>query len=163
METWPQGSRGLALWLRPSPSTLLPGRAPRAAGWSPLDHTQVMWPGTQSLCPRPSADSPCNDPLPADLGCGQEAGKLFSLRDIVQHGTVSVKAGWPDEQGSRMGEGGGPSTEGQHPTDRWETEAWGDQCRDFHPQQAFQPCLASCFPGEGAAGKKAGTTFQRRM
>lgn len=121
----------------------------------------VAW-HPESLCPRPSADSPCNDPLPADLGCGQEAGKLFSLRDIVQHGTVSVKAGWPDEQGSRMGEGGA-STEGQHPTDRWETETWGDQCRDFHPQQAFQPCLASCFPGEGAAGKKAGTTFQRRM
>lgn len=50
METWPQGSRGLALWLRPSPSTVFPGRAPRAAGWSPLDYTQVMWPGTQSVC-----------------------------------------------------------------------------------------------------------------
>lgn len=38
----------------------------------------------------------------------QETGKLSSLRDTIQvvgvlcHSRVSVKAEWPDEQGSRM-------------------------------------------------------------
>lgn len=105
----------------------------------------VAW-HPECLCPRPSADSPCSAPLPADLGCRQEAGKLFSLRDVVQHGTVSVKAGWPDEQGSRMG--GGGSTEGQHPKDRWETEAWGDQWREQDlPEGLPSPTGLPALPG----------------
>lgn len=62
--------------------------------------------GLEPRVPVPSAlsrFSPCNHPLPAELGCREEAGKLSSLGNIVQvvgmlcHSAVSVRAEWLGE------------------------------------------------------------------
>lgn len=148
---WPQGSRGLALWLCPLPSTPLPRPHPGDVAWHP-----------ESLCPLPSSDSPCSAPQPADLGCRQEAGTRSCLRDIVQlEGMLCHGIGWPDEQRFRMG--------GRDPKDRWETEACGDQWRQQDlpeglPSPAGLPARPGLLLSWGRNGwEEGGTAFQRRM
>lgn len=67
----------------------------------------MLWPRIHSLCAH--CPQQAHLALPLCLLTRQEAGKLSSLRDTIQvvgvfcHSRVSVKAEWPDEQGSRMG------------------------------------------------------------